>query len=74
MSPVDQVRVESHLEYCDFCSAELQLLTRHQNEAEEYSFAEMPAQVRRLAEDLLNCSRPPFHGLAAIAENTRLFH
>jgi hypothetical protein len=74
MSPADQARLENHLQYCDFCSAELQLLTRYQSEAEEYSFVEMPPQVRRLAEDLLRFSRPPFHDLAAVAENPRLFH
>lgn len=74
MSPGDQACVGRHLESCDFCSAELQLLARHRSEDEEYSFAEMPPQVRRLAEDLLKCSRAPFHGLAEIAENTRLFH
>src|SRR6266576_6653116 len=53
MSPKDLALVRSHLASCDFCSAELQLLSRHRCEAEEYSFAEMPAQLRRLAENLL---------------------
>jgi len=46
-------RIESHLASCDFCNAELQLLARFDNSLEEYSFSEMPAQLRRLAESLL---------------------
>jgi anti-sigma factor RsiW len=49
-------RVERHLAACDFCNAELQLLTRHQNNLEEYFFAEMPAHLRNLAERLLKHS------------------
>jgi hypothetical protein len=42
--------VENHLANCDFRNAELQLLTRHLNHEDECSFAEMPAQLCRLAE------------------------
>jgi hypothetical protein len=66
--------IESHLACCDFCSAEIQLLTRYRSEAEEYSFAEMPAQLRRLAEDLLTRSTAPFKGLAELRENRQVFH
>jgi hypothetical protein len=45
--------VETHLATCDFCNAELQLLTLHRGDPEEYAFVEMPAQLRRLAEGLL---------------------
>lgn len=47
-------RIDTHLISCDFCNAELQLLTRHRDNCEESSFAEMPAQLRRLAESLLH--------------------
>src|SRR5436190_13380019 len=47
-------RIDTHLVSCDFCNAELQLLTRHRDNCEESSFAEMPAQLRRLAESLFN--------------------
>ncbi len=66
--------IDRHLASCDFCSAELQLLTRYRGEAEEYSFAEMPAQLRRLAEDLLRRSTAPFKGFAELAENRQIFH
>jgi len=56
-------RVERHLAACDFCNAELQLLTRHQANPEEYFFAEMPAQLRMWAERLLQ------HGVAPQAAN-----
>ncbi len=65
------VRIEAHLAYCDFCNAELQLLTRHQDTQDEYSFAEMPAQLRSLAERLLNSSVVPFHALQRLEENRR---
>ena len=66
--------IETHLACCDFCSAELQLLTRYRSEAEKYSFAEMPAQLRRLAENLLKRSSAPFRGLGELAENHHVSH
>jgi hypothetical protein len=74
MAPGDQGCIERHLAVCDFCSAELQLLTGYQSEAEEYSFAEMPAQIRRLAEDLLKRSVVTFPGFAELAENPHVSH
>jgi len=68
------VCIENHLGFCDFCSAELQLLTRYRNEAEEYSFAEMPVQLRRLAEDLLMRSTEPFKGFAELSGNPHASH
>ena len=70
----DRDCIEAHLASCDFCSAELQLLTRYRIEAEEYSFAEMPAQLRRLAEDLLTRSTEPFRGFVELGENRQLSH
>ena len=51
--------IELHLVMCDFCNAELQLLTRHRSDSEEYTFAEIPAPLRRLAEDLLRRGAEP---------------
>ena len=48
------LEIEAHLAACDFCNAELQLLTRHYDSVDEDQVAEMPAQLRRLAESLLN--------------------
>jgi hypothetical protein len=61
LSSVQSLRIEDHLAYCDFCNAELQLLSRHQDTQDEYSFAEMPLQLRRLAERLLHSTVAPFH-------------
>jgi hypothetical protein len=47
-------RVEGHLTACDFCNAELQLLSRHPSDFEESTLDEMPEQLRILAEQLLN--------------------
>jgi len=55
----DRAQIEIHLRACDFCSAELQLLKCHRAIAEEYRVAEMPWQLRRLAEDLLIRSAIP---------------
>lgn len=45
--------VEAHLGDCEFCSAELQLLDRYRYGAEEVVLAQIPADLKRLAEDLL---------------------
>jgi hypothetical protein len=65
------LRIEAHLVDCDFCNAELQLLNRHRNTQDEYSFAEMPLQLRGLAERLLQSSATPFHALRRLEENRR---
>jgi anti-sigma factor RsiW len=74
MSPKDRAIVKSHLASCDFCSAELQLLSSQRCEAEEYSFAEMPAQLRRLAETLLKRGPVTFKRLLDLAERHQLSH
>ncbi len=45
--------VASHLCVCEFCCAELQLLTEHRPTEEECPVAEMPLNLRYLAEALL---------------------
>lgn len=68
------VYIRDHLASCDFCSAELQLLTQYRNDVEEYSFAEMPAQLRRLAEDLLKTNTATIRGFAELGESRQLLH
>ncbi|HWS87138.1 MAG TPA: hypothetical protein VN282_09255 [Pyrinomonadaceae bacterium] len=49
-------RVAEHVSSCDFCGAEMQLLSRHAPPADTLPFAApltMPAALRRLAEDIL---------------------
>lgn len=48
-------RVASHLDSCDFCGAEMQLLSRHwRRDCPLFKTAgEMSVNLRRLAEDLL---------------------
>jgi anti-sigma factor RsiW len=70
----DRASIESHLASCDFCSAELQLLTHYRGDAEQYSFAEMPSQLRRLAEDLLKRSTATIRGLTELHESRQLSH
>ncbi len=69
----DRVAVEVHLSSCDFCSAELQLLTRHRYRGEESGITEIPASLRRLAEDILRTARP-FKHLEDLAETRQLSH
>ncbi len=45
--------IASHLAACDFCGAELQLLTEHSPLEEEYVLVDIPLSLRRLAEALL---------------------
>jgi hypothetical protein len=70
----DHASVQSHLASCDFCSAELQLLNRYPGDAEEYSFVEMPSQLRRLAEDLLKRSTATISEFAERGGNRQLSH
>ena len=55
MTDEQQVSVAAHLAMCDFCGAEMQLLTRHPpRQWSESSVAhEMPLTLRRLAEELM---------------------
>jgi hypothetical protein len=46
--------IASHLCVCEFCGAELQLLTEHRPAEEECPAAEMPLNLRYLAEALLS--------------------
>lgn len=49
------VWVASHLDECDFCGAEHQLLSEHAPvEKEEYRLSAMPPHLRWLAESLLS--------------------
>jgi len=66
--------IKDHLASCDFCSAELQLLTQYRNDVEEYSLAEMPAQLHRLAEDLLKANTATMRGFAELREGRQLLH
>lgn len=74
MTPAIPIFIEDHLASCDFCNAELQLLKHYRSEPDEYSFAEMPAHLRRLAEALLKTATVPFGGMAELAENHRALH
>jgi hypothetical protein len=46
-------KIVSHLAACDFCGAELQLLTKYSPTGEEYAFTDIPLHLRHLAEALL---------------------
>lgn len=51
-----QQKIAAHLALCDFCGAEMQLLGRHWKRparAPRVKQIEMPANLRRLAEDLM---------------------
>jgi glutaredoxin len=67
-------RVKAHLLSCDFCNAELQLLTRHRVDVEEDALVEMPAQLRRLAERLLRQSAAAFSELSELVNTRQLSH
>lgn len=64
--------VEAHLGFCEFCSAELQLLDRYRYRAEEIVLAQIPADLRRLAEDLLPNSLLRTNSISEVAEHHHL--
>jgi len=51
---VERLTVERHLGNCDFCSAEIQLLTSQRLEAEPAEIVEMPSHLQKLAAGLLH--------------------
>ena len=61
-------RVAEHVEECDFCSAEVQLLSRHASPAATLPCAALalPEPLRRLAEDIL---AEPSYNRARFAES-----
>lgn len=61
-------RVAEHVDSCDFCGAEVELLSRHAPPAEALPFAALtlPAHLRRLAEDVLST---PSYNRARFAES-----
>src|SRR6187549_2660267 len=61
LSSKEMEHVRVHLLRCDFCSAELSLLTRHPPVSEEVLTPVMPNHLRLLAKALLTCrgSRRP---------------
>lgn len=47
------VQVKEHLENCDFCNAERQLLAHHKGSRKAFKAPEMPTDLRILAEAIL---------------------
>ena len=64
--------VEAHLGYCEFCSAELQLLDRYRYRVEEVVLAQIPADLRKLAEDLLPNRPLRTNSIAEVVEHHHL--
>lgn len=56
----------AHLQQCEFCCAELQLLNRFPFRPEEVQFAEIPPELRLLAESVLGKSAAPAFSFADI--------
>ena len=74
MAAERMIWVASHLDECDFCGAELQLLSDHAAvEEEECAFSDMPLNLRWLAKSLLGADRLGLESLAGTAyEKERL--
>lgn len=58
LAPEMRKLVEWHLEECDFCWAEVELLTHHEVSSEESRPPAIPVNLRVLAEALLFSRRP----------------
>lgn len=75
MAAERMIWVASHLDECDFCGAELQLLTEHApaGEEAECALADMPPNLRWLATSLLSTDLLGLETLAGTAyEKERL--
>ena len=68
-----RLEIDMHLRGCDFCSAELQLLTRHRSDLEPHASEEIPARLRRMAEELFVRPAGTFTRRNAVDSN-RLSH
>jgi hypothetical protein len=69
------VWVSTHLDECDFCGAELQLLTKHAppEQVEECALVDIPLNLRWLAESLLSANPLSLESIAGTAyEKERL--
>ena len=68
------LRVESHLDECEFCGAEFQLLSHHALiEEEEHAIPALPSSLRCLAQSLLTADWLHIESLAETAyEKERL--
>jgi hypothetical protein len=65
--------VASHLASCDFCGAELQLLTKYSPTSEKYAQTNIPLNLRRLAEALLGSGQLKLENFAeTVFEKERL--
>ena len=53
LSSEQRAWIVTHLAACEFCGAELQLLTKYSPNGEEYAFTDIPLNLRHLAEALL---------------------
>ncbi len=58
--------ITEHLGSCEFCGAELQMLSKHRTPEEEYKATEIPAALRSLAEALLG--EATLSGLFSLSE------
>src|SRR4030095_4205549 len=70
----DRNTIRRHLVDCDFCSAELELLKRHNHEVEESGLGEMPSQLRRLAESIFRKNRTLSRLSNVVVYSGRLSH
>ncbi len=59
-APGENIRIQQHLESCEFCSAEVELYSRFPQSNEAVSCEEMPLPLHQLAEALLSNPRKEF--------------
>src|SRR5215831_4315455 len=74
MPVTDRFRIERHLDNCDFCSAELQLLGRYRNEVQQSPAAELPSTLRFFAELFLRNPAPTWPRISELTNGSRLSH
>src|SRR5215467_1868887 len=70
----DRFRIERHLQHCDFCSAELQLLGRYRVEVEQSTGAEIPSTLRFFAEIFLRNPAQAWPRTSKLTTGSRLSH
>jgi hypothetical protein len=68
---VEAAIVSGHLFECEFCAAELELLTKHPPGEPNLTVLEIPLQLLQLAEILLKSRQPEFQLLQVFLHDNR---
>jgi len=68
MTLSSKANVEAHLAHCEFCNAELQLLKRYRWDPQSIALTQIPAELRKLAEEVLRGTAMKKNSISEVAD------